>query len=64
MAISGANTVAIGKALGHQSIQSTVVYSRLTTDPVRAGMQAAVDLMKQNAALPIKEKRVPLSKND
>ena len=64
MAISEANTVAIGKALGHQSIQSTVIYSRLAIDPVRAGMQAAVDLMKQTAAQPFKEKIVPLRKNE
>jgi len=43
MAITGSNTVAIAKALGHTSQQATAVYSKLNLDPVRAGMKNAVD---------------------
>ncbi len=52
MTISGSNTVAVGKALGHKSLQSTAVYARMHTDPVKAGMQTAVALMQRLAEEP------------
>ena len=58
MAITGANTVAVGKALGHKSTQSTAIYARMGIDPVRVGMQTAVDLMKKSAEQPVEKKVV------
>lgn len=43
--MTGASTTIVGKTLGHKSQQSTAVYTRMTMDPVRDSMQAAVDLM-------------------
>ncbi len=60
MAHSGANIVAIGKALGHQSVQSTMVYAKMLTDPVRSRMQAAVDLMKKATEQTPEERVVPI----
>ena len=50
MTIAGSNTVAVGKALGHKSPQSTAIYARMHIDPVRLGMQGAIDLMKKTAS--------------
>ena len=41
----GASLVTIGASLGHESLKSTQVYSRLQLDPVRASMTKAVDSM-------------------
>jgi len=43
--MTGASTTIVGKTLGHKSQQSTAVYARMTLDPVRDSMQAAVELM-------------------
>jgi len=45
MAIGGASLPIIGKALGHQSQQTTQIYARLSLAPVRAGIAAATDAM-------------------
>ncbi|MDP7142705.1 MAG: tyrosine-type recombinase/integrase [Alphaproteobacteria bacterium] len=44
-AISGASLQIIGKSLGHKSQQSTQVYARLHSDPVKASMDKATDAM-------------------
>ena len=44
-AITGSPVNIIGKALGHRSAAATMVYSRLTLDPVRESMQRATDKM-------------------
>jgi integrase len=40
---TGASLVLVQKALGHKSYQSTSIYARLDTDPVRAAMEKAAD---------------------
>ena len=52
--MTGASTTIIGKTLGHKSQQSTAVYARMTLDPVRDSMQAAVDLMMKTKDSPPK----------
>lgn len=44
-AITGASTNIIGKSLGHKSTSATLVYARLSADPVRESMQKATDKM-------------------
>lgn len=44
-AITGASTNIIGKSLGHKSTSATMVYARLSADPVRESMQKATDKM-------------------
>ena len=46
---TGASLVIIGKTLNHQSPQSTQVYARLDSDPVRQAMETAVSAMKTAA---------------
>lgn len=45
MAISNVSTAIIGRALGHSDPASTAVYARLSSDPVAAAMQAALEAM-------------------
>lgn len=42
-AITGASTNIIGKSLGHKSQSATIVYARLSADPVREAMQKSTD---------------------
>lgn len=44
-AINGTSLQIIGQSLGHKSHQATKVYSRLTLDPVRRSVEAAVSKM-------------------
>jgi len=44
-AMNGASLTVIGKALGHRSMASTEVYSRLTMDPVRNAVEGAATKM-------------------
>jgi integrase len=57
----GASLLVIGKSLGHSSIEATSVYSRLSLDPVRESVAAAVTAMqiaaKKNPAAPKPMKR-------
>lgn len=48
-AITGASTNIIGKSLGHKSQSATMVYARLSADPVRESMQRATDRMMKCA---------------
>lgn len=41
MAIQGVSLTIIGKALGHRSPQATLIYARLTQDPVRQALENA-----------------------
>lgn len=59
---TGASLVIIGKTLNHQSPQSTQVYARLDSDPVRQAMETAVAAMAQ-ASKPKPESAVPPRKN-
>ena len=52
--MSGASSTIVGKTLGHKSQAATAVYARLNLDPVRASMEAAVDLMMASKELPEK----------
>ncbi len=51
MAMSNQSLQIIGKALGHRSPTSTMVYARLANDPVRSAMQAAQQQMLTAAGL-------------
>lgn len=44
-AITGASLAVIGKSLGHKSVNTTMIYSRLNQDPVREAMDRAVSAM-------------------
>ena len=44
----GASLLIIGKTLGHKSQQSTEIYARLDTDPVRASVLRATDAMRKS----------------
>ena len=46
-AITGASTNIIGKSLGHKSQSATMVYARLSADPVREAMQKSTDKMME-----------------
>jgi integrase len=48
---SGVSLVTIGKTLGHKTLQTTLVYARLDSAPVRQGMQTATDAIKAAAGI-------------
>lgn len=48
---TGASLSIIGKSLNHKSVQTTAIYSRLDTDPVRDSMQRATSAMLTAAGL-------------
>ncbi|WP_158256620.1 tyrosine-type recombinase/integrase [Trinickia symbiotica] len=48
---SGVSLAMIGKTLGHKTLQTTLVYARLDSDPVRQAMQTATDAMKVAAGM-------------
>ena len=50
-AITGASLVIIGKSLGHKSADSTMIYSRLDLDPVRASLNTATSAMLEAAGV-------------
>lgn len=52
MAMQGASTALIGRALGHRDPKATAVYARLTTDPVAAAMAQAVAALESAATPP------------
>ena len=45
MAMNGTSLAIIGRSLGHKSLQATEIYARLSDEPVRASMNAAVQKM-------------------
>ena len=50
-ATAGASLAVIGQSLGHKSLQSTQVYSRLQLDPVRESVEQATNAMRTAAGL-------------
>ena len=42
---TGASLIIIGKTLGHKSLEATMIYSQLDTDPVRAAVELATSAM-------------------
>lgn len=50
-AISGASLAIIGKSLGHKSADATLIYARLSMDPVRASVSTATTAMLQAAGV-------------
>lgn len=50
-AISGASLSIIGKSLGHKSADATMIYARLSLDPVRASVATATTAMLQAAGV-------------
>jgi integrase len=53
-AITGSSLPVIGGTLGHKQAQTTAIYARLSSDPVRESMQTATEAMMQ-AAKPKKD---------
>jgi integrase len=47
-ALGGSSLQIIGKSLGHKSMQSTEIYARLTTDPVRESVEKATQAMVEH----------------
>jgi len=52
--MTGASSTIVGKTLGHKSQTATAVYTRMNLDPVRASMEAAVEMMNASKDLPEK----------
>jgi len=50
-AINGSNLLVIGRSLGHKCQKSTMVYARLSLDPVLASIKQATDMMLVNCDL-------------
>ena len=50
-AISGASLAIIGKSLGHRSADATMIYARLSLDPVRASVATATSAMLEAAGV-------------
>lgn len=61
-AITGASLVIIGKSLGHKSADSTMIYSRLDLDPVRASLNTATSAMLEAAGVKQTGKVMKLTK--
>lgn len=50
-AITGASLTIIGKSLGHKSADATMIYARLSMDPVRASVNTATSAMLEAGGL-------------
>jgi integrase len=50
-AITGASLAIIGKSLGHKSADATMIYARLSLDPVRASLATATSAMLEAAGV-------------
>lgn len=61
-AISGASLAIIGKSLGHKSADATMIYARLSLDPVRASLNTATSAMLEAAGVKKPGKVVKLRK--
>ena len=51
-AITGASLAIIGKSLGHKSVDATLIYARLSADPVRESVERATAAMMAAGAVP------------
>lgn len=63
-AASGSNQAIIGKSLGHKSISTTSIYTRLNLDPVRASMERAANSMLSTASLQDKVIKIKRANSD
>ena len=54
-AMTGASLAIIGRALGHKSVDATLVYARLQHDPVTEAMERATAAMLSKANMPAKD---------
>jgi len=61
-AISGASLAIIGKSLGHKSADATMIYARLSLDPVRASLNTATSAMLEAGGVKKRAKVVKLKK--
>ncbi|MBS3936875.1 MAG: tyrosine-type recombinase/integrase [Sulfuritalea sp.] len=61
-AIGGASLAVIGKSLGHKSADATMIYARLSMDPVRQSVTSATAAMLMAAGLKKPGKVVKLAK--
>lgn len=62
-AITGASLAIIGKSLGHKSVAATLIYARLSADPVRESVERATAAMLTAAGKIKGEEVVPLKPN-
>jgi integrase len=51
MAMQGFSPVVIAKSLGHRSLSSTQIYTRLNQDPVRDALEKVEKMGKLDAAI-------------
>ena len=63
-AISGASLAIIGKSLGHKSADATMIYARLSLDPVRASLNTATSAMLEAAGVKKRAKVVKLARKN
>lgn len=61
-AITGASLLIIGKSLGHKSADATMIYSRLSMDPVRASVNTATSAMLEAGGLKKAAKVQPIKR--
>ncbi len=61
-AISGASLAIIGKSLGHKSADATMIYARLSLDPVRASLDTATTAMLTAAGVKKSAEVTPLKR--
>ena len=61
-AIGGASLAVIGKSLGHKSADATMIYARLSIDPVRQSVTSATSAMLVAAGMKKPSKVVKLAK--
>lgn len=59
-AITGASLAVIGKSLGHKSADATMVYARLSVDPVRQSLNTATSAMLEAGGLKPKTHVAPM----
>jgi integrase len=63
-AITGASLPIIGKSLGHKSPDATIIYARLSLDPVRQSVNAATAAMMEAGGMSTTAQVVPLSSGE
>jgi integrase len=63
MAMTGANSAVIQKALGHKSMAAAAVYQRVNNDPARQAMNQALKFLSQGANTAAKKRRTVARRN-
>jgi len=61
-AIGGASLAVIGKSLGHKSADATMIYARLSIDPVRQSVTSATSAMLTAAGVKNPAEVTPLKR--